>query len=93
MYIENANTATRALRDERVAELNDGKPVVFNDDGTARVKKEVGEYLADEHETIRIADREDSDDADDADDDDTPVVTEAAAAVAEDVDDDEEGGD
>jgi hypothetical protein len=51
MIIECENDATMAM-------THDGHRVVFNEDNEARVKKSVGEQLANELESISIKNRE-----------------------------------
>ena len=55
MIIETENDALAEVGDERVRDLNDGEAVEFNDEGRARVPAEVGEYIAESREGVRIA--------------------------------------
>jgi hypothetical protein len=61
MIIETDNDDLAAVGDTEVRRRNDGNPVTFGDDNTARVRAEVGEYLAEHRPDITIVDDERSD--------------------------------
>ena len=56
MIVKNENTATSRIASEDVLERIEGesRPVLFDDEGKARVPAEVGEYLAESRESIEI---------------------------------------
>lgn len=66
MKVQNSNTGTRRLRDDRILELNDGEPVRFDAAGrTGDLDDDLVEYLTDEFPTISVVEGEDEDETDD----------------------------
>lgn len=71
MWIENTNTATKKLKSPFM-----DSTVEFNDNGKAQVSREVGEQLAEKHESITVTSGS-SGDGDDTDTEDTTETQES----------------